>query len=217
MKSIDYLKTPLSQEIFQTLKDRIISGEYPPKVILSEKEISQEFGVSRTPYRDAVKKLEELKLIEVIPRFGTYVSEIDLNEVWNAFEVRLKLEHMAGELAAQKRTAEQLKRLESVVKEAQILGEDSDHNLASRLDKEFHEIIVSSAHNPVLAEMLERLHNICARIFSSSFRKRLSLPKLVSQWENVYRAVKNGDGDAAAEVMVEHIQYSLDHFKNELL
>lgn len=211
---MNYKPKPLFEHISQVLKDRIVSGKYPPRSVIYEKDICEEFGVSRTPFREAIKKLEELRLVEVVPRFGTYVSEVNFHEVKYAFEVRLALEPLACNLAAERRTAEQLARLETHIKEEEVLIRNLDSVLiGSNVDKLCHETIDESAGNPILAADLERLRIICSRIWTSSLREKLPLSQFSAQWRNIFQAVKDGDGESAAASMLEHIQSTVTCLK----
>ena len=109
---------PLYCRIFDDLRDRIVFGVYPPGTSLPEKELCQEFKVSRTPLREAFSKLQDMKLVTVIPRFGTTVTAVDIHEIRCAFEVKIKLEGLAGELAAERIEPEKLDELDGVISEA---------------------------------------------------------------------------------------------------
>ena len=87
----------LQQKIFKTLRDRIVFGVYEPGRGLPEKEIFRELNDSRTPFRKAVLKLQDMKLVTVIPRCGTNVSPVDINDVKAAFELRVELEGVSGQ------------------------------------------------------------------------------------------------------------------------
>ena len=108
---MNYPKKAPHEKIFQTIRDRIVYMEYAPGKPLPEKDLCEEFKVSRTPVREAVKKLEEMKLVTVIPRFGTYVAPVDINEIRSAFEVKLRLEGLAGEVAAKRITHDKLNEM----------------------------------------------------------------------------------------------------------
>ena len=107
-------KSSLSHKIFNTLRDKIVFMEYPPGMNLSEKDLCKTFKVSRTPLREAFRRLEDMKLVTVIPRYGTYVSQIDINEIRCAFEVKIKLEGLAGAVAAKRITADKLEELQTL-------------------------------------------------------------------------------------------------------
>ena len=148
MLTIGSKEKRLHRNIFQTLRDRIVHGDYPPGMGLSEKDLCREFNVSRTPLREAFAKLESMKLVTIIPRFGTNVSPIDINEIRCAFEVKIKLESLAVELAVERIDSEKLKALDDVIQEvAQLKEEDGQdrHHRLIKLEMRFHHIILKVA------------------------------------------------------------------------
>ena len=210
----------LHRNIFQTLRDRIVHGEYPPGMGLSEKDLCREFNVSRTPLREALAKLEGMKLVTIIPRFGTHVSPIDINEIRCAFEVKIKLESLAVELAVERIDAEKLKALEDVIHEvAQLKEEDGQqrHHRLIELEERFHRIVLEAAQNPILSEFLENLHYRCARLWSSSLSKVVPNQDILDQMENIYRALAEGDTQSAGRHMERHIHYFIEKIKMRLL
>jgi DNA-binding GntR family transcriptional regulator len=108
---MNFQKDSLSNRVFKTLRDKIVFMDYPPGISLSEKELCKSFKVSRTPLREAIRRLEEMNLVTVIPRYGTYVSQVEINEIRCAFEVKIRLEALAGEVAARRITADKLEEL----------------------------------------------------------------------------------------------------------
>ncbi len=142
---MSYLKESLYDQIFKAIRDRIVYMEYPPGKILPEKELCEEFGVSRTPLREAIQKLKEMKLVTVIPRFGTYVSPVDINEIRMAFEVKIKLEGLAGEVAARRITADKLEEMKKLIREADVLLKEDGPRHLIEIDARFHEIIYQAA------------------------------------------------------------------------
>jgi GntR family transcriptional regulator, rspAB operon transcriptional repressor len=215
MISINYKVPPPSEHISQAIKDRIVSGQYPPRSVISEKEICQEFGVSRTPFREAIKKLEEMRLVEVVPRFGTYVSDVNFHEVKNAFEVRLALEPWACKLAAERRTDEQLMRLEDLIEEDEVLIKKGESVLlTTHIDRRCHAVIEEAAHNPLLAADLDKLRTICSRVWTSSFREKLSISELSAHWRKIHQAIRDKNGPSASAAMTEHIEYTLNCLKD---
>jgi len=124
---MNYQKQTLHNKIFETLRDRIVYMDYSPGMGLTEKELCGEFKVSRTPLREAIRKLEEMKLVTVIPRFGTYVSSIDINEIRCAFEVKIKLEGLAGELAARRITSDKLEEMRRLIGDADRILQEGGH------------------------------------------------------------------------------------------
>jgi len=210
---------PLHSGIFETLRDRIVHGEYPPGMGLSEKELCREFNVSRTPLREALTKLEGMKLVTVIPRFGTNVSPIDINEIRCAFEVKIKLEGLAVELAAKRIETADLNELERIIGQvAQLEGNGRyRHHRLIEIEARFHRIILQSAQNSILEEFLDNLHHRCARLWSSSLSEIVPNRDILSQMRKIYTALKNGDSDAARKNMEQHVQYFIEKIKMRLL
>jgi DNA-binding GntR family transcriptional regulator len=210
----------LHRNIFQTLRDRIVHGDYPPGMGLSEKDLCREFGVSRTPLREALAKLESMKLVTIIPRFGTNVSPIDINEIRCAFEIKIKLESLAVELAVEHIDSDQLKALDDVIQEVVQLKEEDQqqrHHRLIELEKRFHRIILQAAQNPILEEFLDNLHYRCARLWSSSLSQIVPTEDILNQMKNIYQALAAGDAISAGRHMENHIHYFIEKIKMRLL
>jgi DNA-binding GntR family transcriptional regulator len=205
-----------SDPLFNALRDRIISGIYLPGTLLIEKNLTKEFNVSRTPYREAIRKLTDMKLVTVVPRFGTYVREVSITEANDAYEVRMRLEMIAAELAAKRKTPEQLVEFEKMIHKIETWDIEKEPQLGSELDARFHELICKASQNALLVETVYNLRLICARIWTSSWRESYNFKKLVTQLTNIYEAVKGGDAEKASREMGEHIQNSIDLLKSNL-
>ena len=107
-------KSKLSEAVFITLRDRIVYLDYPPNFLLTEKQLCEEFGVSRTPLREAIFKLESMNLVKSIPRFGTFVTPINVKEIRDTYLVKANLESMAGKTAAERITPSDAAQLENI-------------------------------------------------------------------------------------------------------
>ena len=217
---MDSRENRLHRSIFQTLRDRIVHGEYPPGMGLSEKDLCREFGVSRTPLREALAKLESMKLVTIIPRFGTNVSPIDIDEIRCAFEVKIKLETLAVGLAVERIDAEKLNALDDVIRQVDQIKDDDDqlrHQRMIELEKRFHRIILQAAQNPILEEFLDNLHYRCARLWSSSLSQVVPNQEILDQMKNIYRAIADRDAERASRHMEQHIQYFIEKIKMRLL
>jgi DNA-binding GntR family transcriptional regulator len=215
---MSFPKKVLHEKIFSTLRDRIVYMEYPPDKHLSEKDLCEEFKVSRTPLREAIQKLEQMKLVTVIPRYGTYVSPVDINEIRSAFEVKIKLEGLAGEVAAKRITADKLEELRALIKKADHLGKkDGGHRHLIEIDTRFHEIIYQAAQNQILQEILENLHGRCARLWGSALSQLIPMSKIVSQLKEICSVLEKRDSEKARELMENHVRYFINQIKDQLL
>ncbi|MBM4331036.1 MAG: GntR family transcriptional regulator [Deltaproteobacteria bacterium] len=211
-------KNLLHDRIFGVLRDRIVYMEYPPGKLLLEKELCEEFKVSRTPLREAITKLEEMKLVTVIPRYGTYVSEVDINEIRCAFEVKIKLEGLAGEVAAKRITADKLEELKTLISKSDaLLKETGGHRSFIEVDTRFHEIIYQAAQNPILQEILENLHSRCARLWISALIDTIPITSILQQLQEIYNALGKRDAERGKHLMEDHVRYFIDQIKSQLL
>ena len=210
-------KSSLSHKIFNTLREKIVFMEYPPGVNLSEKDLCKTFKVSRTPLREAFRRLEDMKLVTVIPRYGTYVSQIDINEIRCAFEVKIKLEGLAGAVAAKRITADKLEELQTLIKNAEALLKENGHRKLIEIDNAFHEIIYQSTQNPILQEMLENIHCRCERLWTSALSESIPFPEIIGQLKEIYLAIKKRDAEKASQLLENHVRHFIDMIKNQLL
>jgi GntR family transcriptional regulator, rspAB operon transcriptional repressor len=207
----------LSHKIFETLRDKIVFMEYPPGINLSEKILCKTFKVSRTPLREAFRRLEDMKLVTVIPRYGTYVSQIDINEIRCAFEVKIKLEGLAGSVAAKRITADKLEELQMVIKNAEGLLKENGHRKLIEIDNRFHQIIYQSTQNPILQEILENIHCRCERLWTSALSESIPSPEIIGELKEIYLALKRRDAEKAALLSENHVRHFIDLIKNQLL
>ena len=210
-------KPSLSQKIFQTLRDKIIFMEYPPGMNLSEKDLCKTFKVSRTPLREAFRRLEDMKLVTVIPRYGTYVSQIDINEIRCAFEVKIKLEGLAGSVAAKRITADKLEELQAVIKNAEGLLKENGQRKLIEIDNNFHQIIYQSTQNPILQEMLQNIHCRCERLWTSALSESIPSPEIIGELKEIYLTLKKRDAEKASLLLENHVRHFIDLIKNQLL
>jgi DNA-binding GntR family transcriptional regulator len=184
---------------------------------LSEKDLCKTFKVSRTPLREAFRRLEDMKLVTVIPRYGTYVSQIDINEIRCAFEVKIKLEGLAGSVAAKRITADKLEELQAVIKNAEGLLKENGQRKLIEIDNNFHQIIYQSTQNPILQEMLENIHCRCERLWTSALSESIPSPEIIGELKEIYLTLKKRDAEKASLLLENHVRHFIDLIKNQLL
>jgi DNA-binding GntR family transcriptional regulator len=212
-----YINITLSEKIFKTLRDRIVYMEYPPGKLLPEKDLCDEFKVSRTPLREAIQKLKDMKLVTAIPRYGTYVSSVDINEIRSAFEVKIKLEGLAGEVAARRITPDKLEELKSLIEKADALLKENGHRHLIEIDAQFHEIMYQATQNQILQEMLENLHGRCARLWNSALGEIIPIATIINQLKEIYSSLGKRDSEKTRDLMEDHVRYFIDQIKKQLL
>lgn len=161
----------MNKEIYHTLKDRIIHLDYAPGLILKEQTLAQEFGVSRTPLRTVLFRLEWEHLVKILPRTGILIMELELNTITHVFQARLELEDVIGTLAAERMGKNELDRLSQLQQECERLKDGKDPKILARIDMETKELFNQASGNPFLIEMAERLYSLTFRLWYHNMLK----------------------------------------------
>lgn len=201
----------MNNEIYQTIKGRILNLEYAPGSILNEKVLAKEFGVSRTPLREALSRLEWDQLVRVLPRSGTMVAEIEFQQIMNTFQVRLGIEEMIGKLAAEHVSEEHLKRLMTLQEQCKALCEVKDKTALIAIDRELRAILNDSINNPVLKNISEALYDLtvrlwCAVLDKGSWKEEVqSIVDEISQTLAVLNSDKKELGALRRDLLTQHL------------
>jgi len=197
---------PLRELVFERLRSAIIAGELHPGERLMEIQLAEELGVSRTPVREAIRKLELEGFVVMIPRKGAYVADITLKDVADVFEIRAALEALAAELASQRATDEELDELErALIAIGEVIDGDDMDELVAR-DTHFHELIYRASRNSRLAQMTsllsEQIQRFRARTLAHPKRRRISLKEHYALVE----ALRARDPELARRTAKAHIE-----------
>jgi DNA-binding GntR family transcriptional regulator len=195
---------PANTQIFDILKKRIINLEMKPGDHVLDRELVEEFGVSRTPVREALIKLSQIGLIETRPRIGTFVTQIDLKSVKNAYEVKKNLEGLAAELAAKRATDEEVSELFEIINRFACYDIVKDYKLCINDDQRFHQIIRQASKNEMLIEILDQLNTKTARFLQSIEYVIDDFDWFYGTLKNMAYAIKERDSDKARITTEEH-------------
>jgi DNA-binding GntR family transcriptional regulator len=193
----------LSDEVFHALAKAILSGEMQPGARLDEPSISRKFGVSRTPIREALRRLSGTGLVEVTPRKGGAVARIDVEQLNNMFEALAEFEGLCSRLSAVRMTTLEKKRLEVLNANRQKRIADGDSDFAA-LNNEFHEAIYLGAHNPSIASVTRNFRQRLAPFRALQFvpgRTEYSF----HEHDEIVRAIASSDAERACGVMRDHV------------
>lgn len=197
--------TPLRDVVFNTLRQAIIKGDLKPGERLLEIQLADKLGVSRTPVREAIRKLELEGLVTMVPRRGTTVLGITKKHLKDVLEIRSALEELALELACRRITPEQyeeLVRLEALLEEKQ----DSDNAFElSDIDEKFHEQIYQATNNPRLVQLLANLREQMYRFRLEYMKAKDKRPRLIQEHQQIIKALKNKDSKAGRKAIYDHI------------
>ncbi|MBZ4645401.1 MAG: hypothetical protein PWR27_2164 [Petroclostridium sp.] len=198
---------PLREVIFDSLREAIIMGELKPGERLMEIQFAEKMGVSRTPVREAIRKLELEGLVVMVPRKGAHVAELSVKDIMDVLEVRSSLDGLASALAAKRINKDELKELKNIVNQfAQYMEKNNVQGLIKK-DVEFHELIYKASRNDKLVQIATNLKEQIHR-FRVVYLKDYSSPKeLVKEHNDIYQAIENGDGKLAQELASIHIKH----------
>ncbi|WP_330377346.1 GntR family transcriptional regulator [Cellulosilyticum ruminicola] len=202
--SID--KSSLRERVFQTIRQSILNGKYKSGDTLRESAIANELNVSRTPVREAIRQLQLEGLVHSIPNKETVVCGITEEDVQDIFMVRGKLEGIAGRLAAERITEEELEKMEEILELTEFYASKGDITKLENLDHTFHDVIYNATKSKIIKQVLSDFHMYIqqARKKSMATPGRVSL--LIEEHRGIYEAIKNRDGDKAEELINAHLK-----------
>lgn len=196
---------PLRDVVFNTLRQAILKGELEPGERLMEIQLAERLGVSRTPIREAIRKLELEGLVHMVPRKGAEVASISEKSLREVLEVRRSLEELAIELACQKITAEQIKELEEAEVQFADAVQKGDAMTIAESDEHYHDVIYQATDNSRLVQILNNLREQMYRYRLEYIKDADKRQILVVEHEHIIRAVKNHNIPEAKQAMREHI------------
>lgn len=148
---------PLREVVFDALRSAITSGALQPGERIMENQLAEQLRVSRTPVREAIRKLEQEGFVVMVPRRGTYIADISIRDINEVFEIRTALEVLAAGLAAERIAEEDLEKLERLLVEIGELIDIGDNEKLVEADCRFHDILYNSTHNKTLANIVSNL------------------------------------------------------------
>lgn len=197
---------PLREVVFNTLRQAILRGELKPGERLMEIALAEKLGVSRTPIREAMRKLELEGLVVMIPRRGAQVANITEKDLNDVLEVRITLENLAIEKACSNMTEEDIRALEAAAKEFEHTFEDGDLVKMAEADVNFHEAIYRAADNKRLMQVLNNLREQIYRYRVEYLKEDDSRNRLVKEHEEITQAIRARDVKRAQELSFEHLE-----------
>ena len=148
---------PLRDVVFENLRTAILEGDLKAGQRLMEVQLAEQLGVSRTPIREAIRKLELEGLVVMLPRKGAYVANMSFKDLIDVLEIRSSLEGLAASLAAERLREEDISDLERVAKEFEKSVREADIDNVLKKDVEFHEKIFLMANNKKLYQLITSL------------------------------------------------------------
>ncbi len=196
---------PLRDVVFYTLRQAILKGEMAPGERLMEIQLAKKLGVSRTPIREAIRKLELEGLVIMIPRKGAEVAGITEKALRDVLEVRRSMEELAMELAVARMQEKDIKALEAARIEFREALSSSDMIRIAQADEKFHDVIYAGTYNDKLVQILNNLRDQIYRYRLEYIKDTGKRQLILIEHENILNAVKTRNVELGKRAMREHI------------
>lgn len=206
---IDYKSMSLANQVYETIERNILNGVYPQGDVLSESRLSEELGVSRTPIREALTKLESEKLISTTS-MGALVLGITDKDVKDMFQVKLHLDPLVVKMAASNIREEALDRLKDNIEQQAFYNSKGNMEKLRDLDTEFHDIIYAESKSPTLQGILTGIHHKLLKYRISSLKIDDRSDHSVDEHEAIYQALRSRDEMRVELLVLQHINHTYD-------
>ena len=201
------VQKPLKELVYLELKHKILTGEIVSQTRLMEIDLSEKMNVSRTPIREAIKRLADDGLVKVEPRRGAYVANISIKDMLDVFEVREDMEGFVAKLAAQRISDDEKNTLREIAREYEEAIEKADdkENIID-LDEKFHNFIVRCCGNETLSELVKYVQELSLR-FRYLYYNDFSLYESTAEQHNRIReAINAGEEEVARDEADAHVR-----------
>ena len=195
--------------MYAALRDAIVAAEFEPGQQLSENELAGRLGVSRTPIREALVRLRDDRLVEIVPQLGTFVSLISESGVSDAQFIREALECAAARLTAERADKADVEMLKGILSRQAEVRDRGDFDRWYVLDDEFHGALCGLSGHDVAWSVIQRANGHLNRVRRLSLPQPRYLTEMVAEHELVVEAVRRNDADAAEIALRHHLRMVL--------
>lgn len=206
----------LVDDAYALLEQQLVTGKLEPLRMVTEAALSRQFGIGRTPIREALQRLEREGLVRIIPYRGIQVTPIDAASQMDWIEVRSELEKLIARAAARRASADERRRMLELAQGITQAAQDDEHDRFMRIDRELHELLIRSTRNPALADVMQVKQALNRRFWYVHGRHVIDLPMCARLHADLLQQVAVGD-EAAAEVAVEALLDDLRRVTREVV
>lgn len=196
---------PLRDVVFYTLREAILKGELEPGERLMELDLAEKLGVSRTPIREAIRKLELEGLVKMAPRKGAEVAEITLEDLTDVLEVRKNLEDLAVELSCKNSTPEDIEQMKKCHENFKEALKSDDLTVMAEADEAFHNVIYNTTKNKRLIQILNNLREQMYRYRLEYIKDKRKRNTLVEEHSKIIQTISARDVEEAKKAIRLHI------------
>lgn len=207
---LEHKTVSLAEQVFERLENEILSGQYAHGEVLTEMKLVADLGVSRTPIREALRRLEQEHVIEITGK-GITVLGVTKKDLEDIFNIRLKIEGMASYEAAKRITTEELRELKETLElqEFYVPRRDADH--IKGMDSKFHQLIYRFSGSTVYYDTLMPLHKKVQKYRKASVENQDRAMLSAKEHRAIFEAIEQGNADLAEAYTIQHIRNAKDY------
>ncbi len=209
---IEHKTVSLADQVFEHLESDILSGKYSRGEVLTESKLSLELGVSRTPIREALRRLEQEHIIEESGK-GSIVIGITEKDLEDIYLIRAQLEGLVAAFAAKNRNERLLGFLREALELQEFYLEKKDADHIKQMDNKFHNKMYELSGSMVFYDTLLPLHKKAQKYRKASVESKSRAVASVKEHRKIYEAVAAGDAELASKYAQEHVNNAYNHIK----
>lgn len=213
---IDPQESSLTERAWRALEEEIVTLRIAPGSVVSEASLSERLGFGRTPVREALQRLANEGLVQILPRRGIIVTDIDIAAQLRLLEVRREIERLLARFAAQRSPRDIRDRFEAIADEMEVAAEREDDVAFMRLDRAFNLLLLEAAANEFATAAMRVMNGLARRFWYVHYKQVADMPLAARLHAAVARTVAAGDPDAAAVASDRLIDYIQDFSRKSI-
>ena len=200
----DRIISSLSERVFERIEESILSGEYPKGTILTENALSKKLEVSRTPIREAIKRLEQENLVKETPK-GHIVTGVLMSDISDIYDIRIKIEGVATARCCKNLSEEQLRALGEIVDLQEFYTSRGEADKIKSADSDFHQVIYDNCGSEIYSSILSALHKKAQRFRKRSVSDSERAKQAVTEHREILSALISRNEELAESLAVKHV------------
>lgn len=201
----------LFSKVYHALRAEIIEGRLAPGAQLIEARLSEQLGVSRTPVREALRRLEQDGLVDTTPNKCSVVVGIDKQDISDMYDIRILISGLCGEWAVKRMSDEEIAAMRGVLELQEFYGAKQEYAKVCELDGEFHDILYAGCKSRVVQQTLTTLHVLAQRAREISFSDDVRTREAIGEHRAIYEAIQAHDAPAAKKAARTHLLRAKEH------
>ena len=211
---LEHKTISLAEQVFERLENDVLTGKYQRGEILTELKLVNDLGVSRTPVREALHRLEQEHIIEITPK-GILILGVTEQDLKDIFAIRLRIEGLASYCAAECMSDEQLAELKETLELQEFYVTKQDPERIKKMDSQFHQLIYRYCGSAVLNDALLPLHKKVQKYRRASVEDNARAQQSAREHRAIFEAIEAKNAALAEKYTTEHIANAADHILNK--